>query len=74
MKRYSVLEIDQMRDSVGEIMHWESILTGRNVINSDYHTTVEARLRTYMANGTEQDELAERVTVLRRQFDARAKA
>jgi hypothetical protein len=45
-RKYSVAEIDEMRDSVGLML-----------IGGD-HKAVEERLRTYMLNGTEPGELA----------------
>ena len=49
-RKYSVAEIDRMRDAV-------ALMVPVRESNLDRVIEIEERLRTYMANGTEPDEL-----------------
>jgi hypothetical protein len=49
-RKYSIAEIDRMRDAV-------SLMVPDRATPSDRIIEIEERLRTYMANGTEPEEL-----------------
>lgn len=64
-KRYTLDEIDRMRAAVGNMFPM-----GVPYRQSERTVEIEARLRTYMANGTDPDELAAwAAAYVRRQFD-----
>ncbi len=64
-RKYSVAEIDCMRDDV-EFIVYEETHGGAN--RADYSTIVENRLRTYMLNGTEPQELTDKANTYRAKY------
>lgn len=61
-RKYSVDEIDQMRGALIQIYRLHSSTDVR---------TLEERLRTFMLNGTEPEELVKRLSAMRREAAAR---
>jgi hypothetical protein len=74
--RYTVLEIDEMRSAIFEIMNpvrWMSA-TSAMVLSSPDPDEVERMLRTYMLNGTRPDELNRMAIEAREKSENRRKA
>lgn len=59
-RKYSVLEIDRMRNAIRRqfpLVLIGTTLGGPTTLTFEYDAQVEDRLRTYMLNGTDPDEL-----------------
>lgn len=58
-RKYSVQEIDRMRNAVRRQfpMSWGGLIGMPMTLSTEYDAQVEDRLRTFMLNGTEPDEL-----------------
>ncbi len=54
MRKYSVDEIDRMRDALEEVASNRNFYLHQAAVKPE---TIEARLRTYMVNGTDPEEL-----------------
>ncbi len=65
MRKYSVDEIDRMRQALEEI-EW-----CRDSYNQAKSKTIEARLRTYMTNGTDPEELEQKAKLVNDEHDAK---
>jgi len=61
MRRYSFIEIDQMRNVVRNII---ALDRGYQSLDAVSLASVEDQLRTYMSNGTEPQELVDHLTSL----------